>query len=92
MAECLLVVSNARGVHTRPATRIAQLVGQFQAQVIFHKGEQQAEGGSVISLLLLAAAHGETLRVEALGEDALQVLDALQQLFDDQLGDKEEVP
>lgn len=76
-----VIVANRAGMHARAATAVAQTARRFDAKVRITKGVEQVEATEVLQLLLLAAAQGEELELEASGNEADQALDALEQLF-----------
>ena len=76
-----VVVPNPDGLHARPALLIAQRAGQFACDVNVHKGNQQADGKSVLQLMTLAAELGTPLQLEARGADAPHALAELVRLF-----------
>nr|WP_255762621.1 HPr family phosphocarrier protein [Halomonas alkalisoli] len=77
-----LVLTNKRGLHARAATKLVQCCQPFQARVTVSRGGQDADACNIMSLLMLGAPCGTELTVSAEGEDAEQVLDALETLFD----------
>lgn len=76
-----LTLTNKRGLHARAATKLVQCCQPFSARVIVSRGEQKAEASNIMALLMLAAPCGTELTLEAEGEDAESVLDALEHLF-----------
>jgi len=75
-------VSNALGLHARAAARFVHRASQFTSRIRVTKGGQTVDGKSILGLLLLAAARGTTLDLEADGDDAEAAMDALVQLVD----------
>jgi phosphocarrier protein len=83
-----VLVANAAGLHARAAAMIATLLRRFKARVTLAKGNNVVEGTEVLQILSLGAAAGESLTVEATGEEARQALDALEALFRDKFGEE----
>jgi len=75
-------VSNALGMHARAAARFVHRASQFTCRIRVTKGGQTVDGKSILGLLLLAAARGATLDLEAEGDDAEAAIQALVQLVD----------
>jgi phosphotransferase system HPr (HPr) family protein len=71
-------------LHARAATEVAKLARRFQATLVMVKGRQRADCGDVLQILSLGAAVGETLVLEATGEDAEAALEALAELLHNQ--------
>jgi len=76
-----LVVQNKMGIHARPAAMIVRITNKFKADVFVEKEEEQVNGKSIMGLMMLAAGKGSKVKFIATGDDALQMLDELEQLF-----------
>jgi phosphocarrier protein len=87
-----LVVSNKLGLHARPAMQFVDVANQFQSTVTVKKGGEEpaeADGKSVMQMIILAATEGTPIRIEADGEDAQTAVEKLAQLFEDKFGEGE---
>jgi phosphocarrier protein HPr len=85
------VVSNSLGLHARPAMQFVDLANQFKSDIkVFKGGEEPAEadGKSVMQMIILAATEGTPLRIEADGEDAEQATAKLVELFESKFGEE----
>ena len=69
-AEGEFTVRSSLGLHARPAGRFVALVADFDCEISVGKGDEWVNGGSVLSILSLAASEGTVLRVRAIGDDA----------------------
>lgn len=70
-------ITNALGLHMRPADKFVKLALQFQAEIrVIHNGNA-FNGKSILDLTSLAAECGTVLEVEACGEDAEAAIGAL---------------
>ncbi len=76
-----VVVSNAHGLHLRPASLIVKLASQFQSKVELVKDHERVDGKSILDIATLGAAPGTRLIIEVTGPDAESALEALAQLF-----------
>jgi phosphocarrier protein HPr len=76
-----LVVQNKLGIHARPAAMIVRITNKFKSEVFVEKDEEQVNGKSIMGLMMLAAGKGSKVKFLATGEDALQMLAELEQLF-----------
>lgn len=86
-----IVVSNALGLHARPAMQFVDLANQFSSAVTVYKGGDEpaeADGKSVMQMIILAATQGTPIRIEADGEDAEQAVTKLAELFDSKFGEE----
>jgi phosphocarrier protein HPr len=64
------VVMNEKGLHTRPATELVKCVSNYKAQVTLHYQNLSVNAKSLLGILMLAAARGAKIRIEAEGDDA----------------------
>lgn len=78
------------GLHARPASLMAQTVSQYSSKVTIRteSGGNEVNAASVLGILTLAAEPGAHLEFTAEGDDANEVLEALQELFNDNFGEK----
>lgn len=86
-------VINSRGFHARPAMQFADVANQFESRVTVFKGGEEpgeADGKSVMQLIILAAVPGTEMRIEAEGGDAEAAVDKLAELFATGFGESEE--
>jgi phosphocarrier protein len=83
-----IVISNKLGMHARPASLIVQTASRFRSDVRVIKNKQEIDGKSILGLLMLAAGQGTTLTLAASGEDAVEAVDALEQLFNSKFGEE----
>ena len=72
-----LTLKNRSGLHARPATDFATTAAGFTAEVVVRANNEQADGKSVMELMLLAATQGTELEVVCTGDDARACLDHL---------------
>ena len=80
IVETRLVITNKVGLHARPARLLVQTAAQFQARISVQCGEKTANAKSILGVLKLGAAQGNTLVLHAEGEDAEQAVETLTSL------------
>ena len=86
-----IVVSNTLGLHARPAMQFVDLANQFKSEIKVTKGGEEpaeADGKSVMQMIILAATQGTPLRIEAVGEDADRAVQQLAELFESKFGEE----
>lgn len=86
-----IVVANSLGLHARPAMQFVDLANQFQSKItVFRTGPEPAEadGKSVMQMIILAATEGTPLRIDADGPDAEQAVEQLADLFAKKFGEE----
>ncbi len=76
-----VTVVNPEGLHLRAATQIRAIVVQYRARVDLIKGQEKVDATNVLQMAMLCAGCNDTLLLEASGDDAAAVLDALARLF-----------
>jgi phosphocarrier protein HPr len=74
-------IVNKLGLHARPSAKLTQLAGKFQAEVWMTKGSRRINAKSIMGVMMLAAAKGSTVLVEAIGPDEQQAVDAVVELI-----------
>ena len=82
------VVVNKLGLHARPSAKVAQLATRFQSDVWMAKGARRINAKSIMGVMMLAAAKGTTLVIEASGPDEDAAAAALAQLVADGFGEE----
>jgi phosphocarrier protein len=73
----VLQICNKKGLHARASAKFVQTVEQFDAEVFVTRGSERVGGTSIMGLMMLAAGPGATIKVEATGQDAAAVVEAL---------------
>lgn len=68
---------NSRGLHARAAARFVKLAEGFDAQISVTRNGETVSGGSIMGLMMLAAAVGCDILIEAAGAEAGAALEAL---------------
>ena len=85
-------VKNKLGLHARPAMQFVDLANQFKSEIKVIKGGEEpgeADGKSVMQMIILAATEGTPLRIEADGDDAQAAVDKLAELFESKFGEED---
>lgn len=81
-------IVNQRGLHARASAKFVQLVDSFDAKVTVEKDGVTVGGTSIMGLMMLAASPGCSIHVSAEGHDAVQLLDALEDLIVNKFGEE----
>lgn len=76
------VVINERGLHTRPSTELVKCAIRYKYADIKLSNARGviADAKSLLSTLMLAAAKGTSVHIEAQGKDALLAIEELKSL------------
>ena len=86
-----VTITNSQGLHARPAMQFVDIANQFRASVKVVKEAPEAaeaDGKSVMQMLVLAASEGTRLTIEAVGDDAEQAVQRLAELVQAKFGEE----
>jgi len=75
-------VTNKLGIHARPAAQFVKTASLFTSDIQVEKDDEQADGKSIMGLMMLAAGHGSILTITTNGVDADAALDSLGALIE----------
>lgn len=89
MLEQDLDIVNKLGLHARAAAQLVKVSGAFAAEVRVSKDGREADGKSIMSVMLLAAACGSRIHVVTEGPDEAEAMAALEALVADRFGEGE---
>lgn len=73
-------VINEKGLHTRPSTELVKCASRFKAEINLTYQDLTINAKSLLGILMLAAAKGAKVLVEAEGEDADAAVTAILRL------------
>ena len=82
-----LKIENIKGLHARASAKLVEVVEGFDASAIVRKDGMDADGDSIMGLLMLAATIGTFIEVETTGPDAEALSKALSELVADKFGE-----
>lgn len=75
-----LPIINQRGLHARASAKFVKCAEGFDASITVSREGQTVPATSIMGLMMLAAAIGTTITVEASGPQAEQAMSALEAL------------
>ncbi|MBI1284636.1 MAG: HPr family phosphocarrier protein [Thiobacillus sp.] len=81
-------IVNKLGLHARPSAKLTQLASSFKSQVHMARNGRRINAKSIMGVMMLAAAKGSTVTLEADGEDELEAIDALSGLISSGFGEE----
>ena len=88
MIEKKVDITNKVGLHARPASLLVEAAHKFRSRVWIEKDSQVADGKNIMSLLLLAADKGSSIKIRAEGSDAAEAVQTLVQLVKNKFGEE----
>ena len=80
MPQRIMKIQNKLGLHLRSASLLVAEVGKYQSQVSIYKDDVEADAGSILSVIGLFANKDSEIIVEAVGDDAEEALDGIENL------------
>lgn len=75
-----LTIINQRGLHARASAKFVKCAESFTAEIMVSRDGMSVPATSIMGLMMLGAAMGTTIQVEARGPDAEAALEALARL------------
>jgi phosphocarrier protein HPr len=88
MAERTVTLTNMRGLHARASARFVTLAAGLPASVEVEKDGSKVTGTSIMGLMMLGAAVGDSITIRAEGDGAEEAVAALTQLVEDKFGEE----
>ena|ERR671939_468890 len=85
--ETALTLTNAVGLHARPASLLVQTAARFTSRINLRHGERLADAKSILQVLQLGAGPGARLALRVEGEDAAEAIAALTALVERRFGE-----
>jgi len=82
-----LRLPNPNGLHARPAAVFAQAAKGFGASICLHKQQSQANAKSLVAIMALQTAFGDSVQVSAVGTDADAAINTLTRLLAEGCGE-----
>ena len=80
-------IRNELGLHLRAAATFVKLAETFESEITLERGDESANGKSIIALVTLAAPKGTPVRVVAEGPDAKDAAETLAKLIENRFGE-----
>lgn len=88
MVEKEVEIKNKVGLHARPASVLVNVASKFKSRITIEKDRQQANGKSIMSILLLAAERGSKIKIRAEGPDEKEAVQTLSRLVEERFGEE----
>jgi phosphocarrier protein HPr len=87
LPEVTLTIVNPLGIHARAASKFVKLAKSFDSDVRLCRGDNKADGKSIMSVMLLAAPVGSEVTLSVAGRDEQKAFEALQELINSGFGE-----
>ena len=86
-ASRIVTLLNRRGLHARASAKFVTLAGGLPTPVEVEKDGSRVSGTSIMGLMMLGAACGDTIVIHASGDSAEASIDSLAKLVEDRFGE-----
>ncbi|MCW3798804.1 HPr family phosphocarrier protein [Sphingomonas sp. BN140010] len=83
-----VLVENKRGLHARASAKFVNLASQLPAEIEVAKDGQAVCGTSIMGLMMLGAAKGDSIEIRVSGQDADHALAQLVELVEGKFGEE----
>jgi phosphocarrier protein len=87
LQQASLTIVNPLGLHARAASKFVNLAKTFESDIRLGKGATDADGKSIMSVMLLAAPVGSAIVLDVTGPDEDAAFGALRDLINDGFGE-----
>jgi phosphocarrier protein len=84
-----LTIVNKLGLHARAASHLVKVASGFACSITVEKAGASANAKSIMGLMLLAAAKGQTVTVTADGADEAEAMAAVEALIRDRFHEEQ---
>jgi phosphocarrier protein len=81
-------ITNIRGLHARASAKFVTLASAQSAEVEVEKDGSKVAGTSIMGLMMLGAAKGDSVIISARGDGAEKALSALVELVEGKFGEE----
>lgn len=80
-------ITNIRGLHARASAKFVTLASSHSAEVEVEKDGSKVAGTSIMGLMMLGAAKGDSVIISTKGDGAEKALAALVELVENKFGE-----
>ena len=80
-------VTNRRGLHARASAKFVSMAAELPATIEVEKDGNRVCGTSIMGLMMLGAAMGDTITLHVEGEGAEQAMERLAALVEEKFGE-----
>lgn len=74
-------IINKLGLHARASTKLTQTASQYKSVISITRNGRRVDAKSIMGVMMLAAAKGSVIELEASGSDETEAIEALKSLI-----------
>ena len=89
MPSAEATIINKLGLHARASAKLTQVASGYQCEIWLTRSGRRVNAKSIMGVMMLAAAKGSVIQVDAEGADADAALGALLRLIQEKFGEGE---
>lgn len=82
-----LEIVNKLGLHARASTKLTQTASKFTSEIWISLNDRRVNAKSIMGVMMLAAAQGSIVVIEANGADEAMAIDTLTTLVEGYFGE-----
>ncbi len=82
-----VLIANRRGLHARASAKFVTLASALPCEVEVRKDDGAVTGTSIMGLMMLGAAMGDTITISATGDGAADAVGQLVELVEAKFGE-----
>jgi phosphocarrier protein HPr len=82
-------IINKLGLHARASTKLTQTASQYSSEIWISRNGRRVNAKSIMGVMMLAAAKGSIVTLEANGEDEAAAMTGLTTLINNYFGEGE---
>ena len=82
-----VLITNRRGLHARASAKFVTLASALPAQITVSKDGSSVTGTSIMGLMMLGAAMGDSITIAASGDGHAEALEQLVALVEGKFGE-----
>ena len=80
-------IANQRGLHARASAKFVSMASQLDATIEVEKDGSRVCGTSIMGLMMLGAAMGDSITIHVTGDHAEQAMEQLAGLVENRFGE-----
>lgn len=77
MKEMRYVITDAQGIHARPAGMFVKVASAYPCKITMQKGERKADAKGILGIMSLGVKQGEEIVITADGEQEDAAIEAI---------------
>jgi phosphocarrier protein HPr len=82
-------IINKLGLHARAAAKLVQTASEFNSDITIRYNGKEADGKSIMGIMMLAASRGNTIELLSSGIDEEEALSAVKEIISNKFGEPE---